>query len=66
MKKIKVNFNNGDNVTTKINGTLREIAEYYFGTSQNGKEVTSIDILDADEEVFENEYFKNTDRKSVV
>lgn len=63
MKTINVNFNNGDNVTTRINGTLREIAQYYFSTSQNGKEVASIDILDAGEEVFENEYFKNTPTK---
>ena len=63
MKTINVNFNNGDNFITRINGTLIEIAQYYFSTSQNGKEVASIDILDAGEEVFENEYFKNTPTK---
>ena len=63
MKTINVNFNNGDNFITRINGTLIEIAQYYFSTSQNGKEVASIDILDAGEEVFENEYVKNTPTK---
>ena len=54
MMTIKVNFN-GDSITTRINGTLQEIAEHYF--SQPDAE--SIDILDGGQE-YENEYFRRT------
>ena len=54
MMTIKVNFK-GDSITTRINGTLQEIAEYYF--SQPDAE--SIDVLDGGQE-YENEYFRRT------
>lgn len=54
MMTIKVNFK--DNYTvTRINGTLREIAEHYFLQP----EVESIDILDGGQD-YENEYFRRT------
>ena len=54
MMTIKVNFKD-DSITTRINGTLREIAEHYF--SQSG--VESIDILEGGQ-VQENEYLTRT------
>ena len=54
MMTIKVNFKD-DSVTTRINGTLREIAEHYF--SQPG--VESIDILDGAQE-YETDCFRRT------
>lgn len=63
MKTIKINYNNGDHTITKINGTLEEVARHYFGTSWGGKEVISIEILEAGNWIFENEYFVNTPLK---
>ena len=54
MMTIKVNFKD-DSIITRINGTLREIAEHYF--SQPDAE--SIDVLDGGQE-YENEYFRRT------
>ena len=54
MMTIKINFKD-DSITTRINGTLREIAEHYF--SQPG--VESIDILDG-AQVYESECFRRT------
>ena len=54
MMTIKVNFKD-DIVTTRINGTLQEIAEHYFSQP----EVESIDILDGGLD-YENEYFRRT------
>ena len=54
MMTIKVNFKD-DSVTTRINGTLKEIAKHYFSQP----EVESIDILDGGK-VQENEYFRRT------
>ena len=54
MMTIKVNFKD-DSVTTRINGTLQEIAKHYFSQT----EVESIDILDGGQE-YENEYFRRT------
>jgi len=63
MKKIKVNYSNGDYTVTNINGTLEEVVRYYFGISWNGKDVVSIDILEANDWTFENDYFVNTPTK---
>lgn len=60
MKTIKVNYNNGDFTITNINGTLEEVARHYFSVSWNGKEVESIEILEAGGWAFENEYYINT------
>lgn len=54
MMTIKVNFKD-DSITTRINGTLQEIAKHYFSQT----EVESIDILDGGQE-YENEYFRRT------
>ena len=54
MMTIKVNFKD-DSVTTRINGTLQEIAEHYFSQP----EVDSIDILEGGE-VQDNEYLTRT------
>ena len=54
MMTIKVNFK-GDSITTRINGTLEEVAKHYFSQT----EVESIDILDGGQE-YENEYFRRT------
>lgn len=54
MMTIKVNLKD-DYIITRINGTLREIAEHYF--SQPG--VESIDILEGGK-VQENEYLTRT------
>ena len=54
MMTIKVNFKD-DSVTTRINGTPKEIAEHYFSQP----EVESIDILEGVQD-FENEYFRRT------
>ncbi len=35
MKTIKVYFDNGDSITTSINGTNQEIEQYYLGNSFN-------------------------------
>lgn len=51
---ITVNFKD-DRVTTRINGTLEEVAEHYFSQP----EVESIDILEGGQD-FENEYFRRT------
>ena len=53
MMTIKINFKN-DSIITRINGTLEEIAAYYFPI----KEVETIEILNGG--VSENEYFKQT------
>ena len=50
---IKVYFKN-DYVTTKINGELKEIAEYYF----KNPDVERIELLDGF--MWETEYVKNT------
>ena len=52
MMTIKVNFKD-DSVTTRINGTLEEVAEHYFSQP----DVESIDVLDG-VQVYENEYFR--------
>ena len=54
MMTIKVNFKD-DSITTRISGTLQEIAEHYFSQP----EVESIDILDGGLD-YENEYFRRT------
>ena len=54
MMTIKVNFK-GDSITTRINGTLEEVAKHYFSQP----EVESIDILEGGQE-YENEYFRRT------
>ena len=54
MMTIKVNFKD-DSITTRINGTLEEVAKHYFSQP----EVESIDILDGGK-VQENEYFRRT------
>ena len=54
MMTIKVNFKD-DSVTTRINGTLEEVAKHYFSQP----EVKSIDILEGGQD-FENEYFHRT------
>ena len=54
MMTIKVNFKD-DSVTTRINGTLEEVAERYFSQP----DVESIDILDGGLD-YENEYFRRT------
>lgn len=54
MMTIKINLKD-DSITTRINGTLQEIAEHYF--SQPG--VKSIEILDGGQ-VQENEYLTRT------
>lgn len=54
MMTIKVNFKD-DSITTRISGTLQEIAEHYFSQT----EVESIDILEGGQD-FENEYFRRT------
>ena len=54
MMTIKVNFKD-DSVTTRINGTLQEIAEHYFSQP----EFDSIDILEGGE-VQDNEYLTRT------
>ena len=53
MLNIKVIFENGDFLYTKINGTLETIKNYYIGkvfntgkTSDNLQKCTSIEILD--------------------
>lgn len=51
---IKVNLKD-DYIVIRINGTLTEIAEYYFGSHMG---VETIEILDGWEN--ENEYFKQT------
>jgi len=35
MRIIKVTFDNGDEITTSINGTNKEIEAYYLGNSFN-------------------------------
>ena len=50
MMTIKINFKD-DSITTRINGTLQEIAEHYFSQS----EVESIEILEGGE-IQDNEY----------
>ena len=52
MMTIKVNLKD-DYIVTKINGTLTEVAEYYFGSHLG---VETIEILDGWEN--ENEYFE--------
>ena len=47
---IKINFKN-DSITTRINGTLEEVAKHYFSQS----EVESIEILEGGE-IQDNEY----------
>jgi len=43
MKSIKVTFNNGDTITTSINGSREEILAYYKGhTFYLGKEENEI------------------------
>nr|WP_297874244.1 hypothetical protein [uncultured Blautia sp.] len=54
MMTIKVNLKD-DYIVIRINGTLTEIAEYYFGSHMG---VETIEILDGWEN--ENEYFKQT------
>lgn len=54
MMTIKVNFKD-DSITTRINGTLQEIAEHYFSQP----EVESLDILEGGK-VQENEYLTRT------
>ena len=54
MMTIKVNFKD-DSITTRINGTLEEVAKHYFSQP----EVESIDILDGGK-VQENECFRRT------
>lgn len=54
MMTIKVNLKD-DYIVTKINGTLTEIAQYYFRSHLG---VETIEILDGWEN--ENEYFKQT------
>ena len=54
MMTIKVNFKD-DSITTRINGTLEEVAKHYFPQP----EVESIDILDGGK-VQENECFRRT------
>ena len=54
MMTIKVNLK-GDSITTRINGTLREIAEHYFSQP----EVKSIDILDG-VQAYETDCFRRT------
>lgn len=54
MMTIKINFINNDYTITRINGTLEEIAKYYFPR----KEVKNIEILEGGE--FENEFYKQT------
>lgn len=51
---IKVNFKD-DSITTRISGTLQEIAAHYFSQT----EVESIDILEGGQD-FENEYLRRT------
>lgn len=52
MMTIKVNFKD-DSVTTRINGTLEEVAEHYFSQP----DVESIDVLDGGQD-YETEYFR--------
>ena len=54
MMTIKVNFKD-DSITTRINGTLEEVAKHYFSQP----ELESIDILEGGQD-FENEYFRRT------
>ncbi len=54
MMTIKINFKD-DSITTRINGTLQEIAEHYFSQS----DVESIDILNGGH-VQDNEYLTRT------
>ena len=54
MMTIKINLKD-DSITTRINGTPKEIAEHYFSQ----QEVESIDILEGGQE-YENEYFRRT------
>lgn len=54
MMTIKVHFKD-DSITTRINGTLQEIAEHYFSQP----EVENIDILDGGND-YETEYFRRT------
>lgn len=56
MMTIKINLKD-DYIVTRINGTPKEIAEYYF--TFPGMEVESIDILDGGQ-VQENEYLTRT------
>ena len=49
MMVIKVNYYNGDSTTTKINGTIEEIARYHFSR----QEVKNIEILEGGEDVNE-------------
>ena len=51
MLVIKVNFKN-DCILTKINGTLEEVAEYYFSNPH----VKNIEIIEGG--TFQNEYYK--------
>ena len=57
MMTIKVNLKD-DYIVTKINGTLTEVAEYYFGSHLG---VETIEILDGWEN--ENEYFEQIPMK---
>ena len=54
MMTIKIIFKD-DSITTRINGTLKEVAKHYFSQP----EVESIDILDGGK-VQENEYLTRT------
>ena len=54
MMTIKVNFKD-DSITTRINGTPKEVAKHYFSQP----DVESIDILDG-VQVHENEYLTQT------
>lgn len=54
MMIIKIIFKD-DSITTRINGTLKEVAKHYFSQP----EVESIDILEGGQD-FENEYFRRT------
>ena len=54
MMTIKINFKD-DSITTRINGTLQEIAEHYFSQS----EVERIELLEGGE-IQDNEYLTRT------
>ncbi len=53
METVKVTFNDGDSMVTRINGSREEIAKYYMGNwfnmgtvSDNLKQVTKVEFLE--------------------
>lgn len=57
MMIIRIKKTDGDTITTKINGTVKEIAEYYFQMH----DVVEVEFLHGGD--FENDYFIKTPLK---